>query len=326
MSTITTGAAAVPSLSHDWRDQHASWNQGAMDGWLLTHVASDGDANGSFTMGYYTQEDIPFHWALAQSFTLLDNYHCSVMGPTDPNRLFWEHGANDPQGKAGGPVLETGGAKDLTYETALRDDLQRRVQLQVVPRQRLDRPERRQLLQAVPDHRARARRPVQRRACRPARCSATAPRAGSATRPTRRRRATRSLAFEEDCANGVLPDVSFIGTGAVRAPARHPGGRRAVPRVQARGPGRQRGPVEQHRVRPQLRRERRVLRPRRPAHPRPEASTPRSSSRLASPSRHPRRRPAGRRRVPGARPSSSRRGRSAAGSSPRSPTTPPACG
>src|SRR5262249_17962574 len=26
MSTITTGAAAVPSLSHDWRDQHAAWN------------------------------------------------------------------------------------------------------------------------------------------------------------------------------------------------------------------------------------------------------------------------------------------------------------
>ena len=58
MSTITTGAAAVPSLSHDWRDQHAAWNQGAMDGWLLAHVASDGDVNGSFTMGYYTQEDI----------------------------------------------------------------------------------------------------------------------------------------------------------------------------------------------------------------------------------------------------------------------------
>ena len=51
MSTITTGAARVPSLSHDWRDQHASWNQGAMDGWLLTHIASDGDANGSFKIG-----------------------------------------------------------------------------------------------------------------------------------------------------------------------------------------------------------------------------------------------------------------------------------
>jgi phospholipase C len=117
MSTITTGAAAVPSLSHDWRDQHASWNQGAMDGWLLTHVASDGETNGSFTMGYYEQEDIPFHWALAKAFTLADNYHCSVMGPTDTNRIFWEEGGNDPQGKAGGPVLETGGVRDLTYES-----------------------------------------------------------------------------------------------------------------------------------------------------------------------------------------------------------------
>ncbi|MCW2931705.1 MAG: Phospholipase, partial [Actinomycetia bacterium] len=117
MSTITTGAAAVPSLSHDWRDQHASWNQGAMDGWLLSHVASDGETNGSFTMGYYEQEDIPFHWALAKAFTLADSYHCSVMGPTDTNRIFWEEGGNDPQGKAGGPVLETGGVRDLTYES-----------------------------------------------------------------------------------------------------------------------------------------------------------------------------------------------------------------
>jgi len=107
MSTITTGAARVPSLSHDWRDQHASWNQGAMDAWLLAHLAADGNANGSFTMGYYTEEDIPFHWALARAFTLLDNYHCAVMGPTDPNRLFWETGTNDPQGTMGGPILET---------------------------------------------------------------------------------------------------------------------------------------------------------------------------------------------------------------------------
>jgi phospholipase C len=117
MSTITTGAAAVPSLSHAWVDQHASWNQGAMDGWLLTHLASDGDVNGSFTMGYYGQEDLPFHWALARAFTLLDNYHCSVLGPTDVNRLLWEEGGNDPQGLAGGPVLETGGVRDLIYES-----------------------------------------------------------------------------------------------------------------------------------------------------------------------------------------------------------------
>jgi phospholipase C len=107
MDTASTAAAAVPSLSHDWRDQHASWNKGAMDGWLHTHLAADGAVKGSYTMGYMTQEDIPFHWALAEKFTLLDNYHCSVMGPTYPNRAIWMSGTNDPTGTKGGPILET---------------------------------------------------------------------------------------------------------------------------------------------------------------------------------------------------------------------------
>ncbi|HSZ41505.1 MAG TPA: alkaline phosphatase family protein [Trebonia sp.] len=115
MSTITSGAAAVPSLSHDWRDQHAAWNWGRNDRWLYTHVASDGDSNGSFTMGHYEQEDIPFHWALAKAFTLADNYHCAVLGPTDPNRLVWMNGNNDPQGLYGGPCLETSTPNPLTF-------------------------------------------------------------------------------------------------------------------------------------------------------------------------------------------------------------------
>ena len=119
MDTATTGAAAVPSLSHDWRDQHASWNKGAMDGWLLTHVASDGDAKGSYTMGYMEQQDIPFHWALAENFTLCDNYHCSVLGPTYPNRAVWMSGTNDPQGQGhGGPILETVKPNTLTWTSA----------------------------------------------------------------------------------------------------------------------------------------------------------------------------------------------------------------
>ncbi len=46
-----------------------------------------------------------------------DNYHCSVMGPTDANRIFWKRAATTPRGRPGGPVLETGGARDLTYES-----------------------------------------------------------------------------------------------------------------------------------------------------------------------------------------------------------------
>ena len=39
-------------------------------------------------MGYYTREDIPFQFALAEAFTVCDHYFCSVLGPTGPNRLY----------------------------------------------------------------------------------------------------------------------------------------------------------------------------------------------------------------------------------------------
>jgi phospholipase C len=118
MSAITTGAAATPSLNHGWQAQHASWNFGRMDGWMRAHIAADGPRLAPYTIGYHTQEDLPFHWALAKAFTILDNYHCSVLGPTMPNRLMWSTGGIDPQGLAGGPFLETAmNYMGLTYET-----------------------------------------------------------------------------------------------------------------------------------------------------------------------------------------------------------------
>ncbi|HJQ41596.1 MAG TPA: alkaline phosphatase family protein, partial [Jatrophihabitantaceae bacterium] len=36
-----------------------------------------------------------------------DHYFCSVLGPTDPNRLYWISGTIDPDGQHGGPLLET---------------------------------------------------------------------------------------------------------------------------------------------------------------------------------------------------------------------------
>ena len=41
---------------------------------------------GVTTMTYHTRKDLPCHCALADAFTICDNYHCSVIGPTDPNR------------------------------------------------------------------------------------------------------------------------------------------------------------------------------------------------------------------------------------------------
>jgi phospholipase C len=78
-----------------------------MDAWVTTHTGGDGAVEGLHTMGYYTREDIPFYWALADAFTLCDNYHCSVMGPTHPNRLMAVSGTVDPAGQHGGPILST---------------------------------------------------------------------------------------------------------------------------------------------------------------------------------------------------------------------------
>jgi phospholipase C len=101
--TTTSSAQALPSNSHAWSVQHESWNNGAMNGFVSSHLAADG-ADGQYTMAYFGQNDIPFHWALAQSFTICDGYHCSMLGPTWPNRLLLMTGTVDPAGTQGGPV------------------------------------------------------------------------------------------------------------------------------------------------------------------------------------------------------------------------------
>ncbi|WP_215543906.1 alkaline phosphatase family protein [Amycolatopsis sp. CA-230715] len=104
LDTKTTSAQAIPSTSHAWKVQHSAWHNGKMDNWLPAHRAADGDEHGPYTMGYYTREDIPFQFALAESFTICDRYHCSLLGPTWPNRLYHWTGTIDPAGTGGGPI------------------------------------------------------------------------------------------------------------------------------------------------------------------------------------------------------------------------------
>ena len=77
-----------------------------MDGWVAEHIASDGVSGGPTAMGYYNRQDLEFYYGLADAFTLCDHYHCSVMGPTVPNRLYSMSGTIDPDGTlGGGPVV-----------------------------------------------------------------------------------------------------------------------------------------------------------------------------------------------------------------------------
>ncbi|AYQ43891.1 MULTISPECIES: phosphocholine-specific phospholipase C [Burkholderia] len=86
----TKGNALLVGGAHSWTDSHSAWDNGRMTAW----PASKGDAS----MGYLRQSDLPFHFALANAFTLCDAYHCSLHGGTNSNRIFLWTGTNGPTG------------------------------------------------------------------------------------------------------------------------------------------------------------------------------------------------------------------------------------
>ncbi|HEX4077395.1 MAG TPA: alkaline phosphatase family protein [Rhizomicrobium sp.] len=115
LDTTKTNAQRLHDLSHNWGPQHEAWNGGAMNNWIPAHRAADGKS-GPLTMGFMTRADLPFYYALADAFTLCDGYHCSVFGPTDPNRFYFMTGTIDPAGTHGGPAIDNAG-RNYSWET-----------------------------------------------------------------------------------------------------------------------------------------------------------------------------------------------------------------
>lgn len=124
LDTRRTSAQKIPSTSHAWKVQHDSWNGGKMDNWMPAHRKADG-VKAPYVMGYHTREDIPFQFALAEAFTICDAYHCSVLGPTWPNRMYWMTGTVDAEGLGGGPLTNNkalpGGYTWKTYAERLEE-------------------------------------------------------------------------------------------------------------------------------------------------------------------------------------------------------------
>ena len=223
LDTITHGGAGYGGTSHSWQPQHASWDNGNMDSWLRTHIAIDGINEAPYIMGYYNQGDLPFHWALAEAFTLCDHYHCSAMGPTDTNRLMWSNGSIDPEGLAGGPVLETGGVTDLTFESGAETLFNAGISFKQYTADwntQWGYFEQLQTLDTLPRALVLSANGVGGTLWG----NGTPGGLGNPASPTRSTGAR--TAFEEDCANGVLPDVSFIGT--YTDVWEHPGGNPAA--------------------------------------------------------------------------------------------------
>lgn len=78
------------SLPHSRASQVDAFNQGRYDHWLLSKQSGNKQyAAMPLTLGYFTREDLPFHYALADAFTVCDQNFCSGMTSTTPNRSFF---------------------------------------------------------------------------------------------------------------------------------------------------------------------------------------------------------------------------------------------
>ncbi|MER5861447.1 phospholipase C, phosphocholine-specific [Streptomyces sp900105245] len=82
-------------LPHSWSSQHSAWNKGRMDNW----VAGVGNVR---SLGYLDRSDIPFHYALADNYTICDAYFCSTLSATGPNRTYLWSGKVDQSSYDGG--------------------------------------------------------------------------------------------------------------------------------------------------------------------------------------------------------------------------------
>ena len=95
-----TKATWMRDIPHSWENQVDARNKGKYDGW----IESKRPGNKEFkevplTMGYYTREDIPFYYALADSFTVFDQHFCAALTGTTTNRSYFWTGKT--HGKAG---------------------------------------------------------------------------------------------------------------------------------------------------------------------------------------------------------------------------------
>jgi phospholipase C len=74
------GPTHAKAVGQDWNLSHASYNGGLNNGFVKEC--------GTTTMWHWDESFLPFTYSLAGSFPIGEQYFCSVLGQTDPNRRF----------------------------------------------------------------------------------------------------------------------------------------------------------------------------------------------------------------------------------------------
>lgn len=75
-----------PDPDHSYAGGRVEYDNGACDGWLRA------GSNDVFSIGYYTQGDLPFLGQAAPRWTCFSNYFAAMMAETYPNRIY-QHAA-----------------------------------------------------------------------------------------------------------------------------------------------------------------------------------------------------------------------------------------
>ncbi len=83
--------------NHEWAGSHLEYNAGKNDGFVeanqgfgeskLQNPTPDLFA-GARALWWYDERELPFYYELAKTFGVADHYHCSLLGPTWPNRMY----------------------------------------------------------------------------------------------------------------------------------------------------------------------------------------------------------------------------------------------
>jgi phospholipase C len=110
-----TNATWMGSLPHGWTDQVDARNEGKYDRWLDSKRSGHKEyAHMPLTMGFYTRQDIPFYYALADAFTICDQNFCSSLTGTTPNRSYlWTGTVREEQNRNSPAIVRN---EELIYD------------------------------------------------------------------------------------------------------------------------------------------------------------------------------------------------------------------
>lgn len=92
--------------SQEWTASHNQFDGGRLDGFVRTPISyGSSTIQGPVGMGYWTAEDLPLTYALAETFPIADRWFCSCLAQTHPQRRFLIAGtAQGMTGDVGNPV------------------------------------------------------------------------------------------------------------------------------------------------------------------------------------------------------------------------------